>query len=47
MLFGEGISLLADRGFAFLRPVGALRDPRTGEYLQMDALFVRDRSNGT
>lgn len=41
MLFTEGVRLLAASGFAFARPVGALRDPRTREYLQMDALFVR------
>jgi hypothetical protein len=29
------------RGFRFARPVGFLAHPRTGEVLQMDALFVR------
>ena len=28
-------------GFEFLRPVGFLRAPKTGEFLQMDALFQR------
>jgi FkbM family methyltransferase len=32
---------MQDRGFEFLRPVGWLDDPNTGEMLQMDALFVR------
>jgi FkbM family methyltransferase len=32
---------MQDRGFRFLRPVGWLDDPNTGETLQMDALFVR------
>lgn len=41
MLFTEGVSLLAANGFSFARPVGALQDPRTKEFLQMDALFVR------
>ena len=32
-------AFLRDRGFRFVRPVGSLRDPATGEYLQIDALF--------
>ena len=46
MLFTEGIRLLDASGFAFARPVGTLRDPRTREYLQMDALFVRGSPEG-
>jgi len=41
--FLELAALIEDSGFRFLRPVGFLRDPRSGEYLQMDALFVRGR----
>jgi hypothetical protein len=32
---------MEDRGFEFLRPVGWLSDPRNGEVLQIDALFVK------
>lgn len=39
--FRELLTVMEDMSFRFLRPVGALRDPRTGEYLQMDALFSR------
>lgn len=33
--------------FSFLRPVGWLTAPETGEILQMDALFQRNVSNGS
>lgn len=33
---------LEDRGFGFEAIVGALESPRTGELLQIDALFARD-----
>lgn len=39
--FREILALMESLSFEFDRPVGSLRDPRTGEYLQMDALFVR------
>lgn len=39
--FAQLIAFMEAKGFAFLRPVGSLRDPRSGEYLQMDALFGR------
>jgi FkbM family methyltransferase len=35
------LEVMGDMGFRFDRPVGALMDPATGEYLQMDALFSR------
>ncbi len=41
MLFCDILKLLNAQGFGFSRPVGWLQDPRTGEVLQMDALFVR------
>jgi hypothetical protein len=44
MLFAEGVRLLVACGLAFARPVGALRDPGTKEFPQMDALFVRSPS---
>ena len=40
-LFLDFIQLMHARGFQFLRPVGWLCDPHTGEVVQMDALFVR------
>ena len=40
-IFREMLVLMESLGFEFVRPVGSLRDPRTGEYLQMDALFRR------
>jgi FkbM family methyltransferase len=43
-LFLEVVSLMDKAGFEFLRPVDWLTDPRTGEVLQADALFVRRRS---
>ena len=35
------VDQLARLGYRFLRPVDALRDPRTGEFVQLDALFAR------
>jgi len=42
-LFLELMDLLNGAGFRFDRPVGWLPDPKTGEILQMDALFSRVR----
>lgn len=42
--FMEMVSELATLGFDFVRPVGFLRDPADGEYLQIDALFKRSAS---
>lgn len=42
ILFLELLELMKPHGFRFLRPVGWLSDPQTGEILQMDALFERD-----
>jgi len=42
-LFVDIVNEMADYGFRFLRPVGWLSHPVTGEILQMDALFVRKR----
>jgi FkbM family methyltransferase len=39
--FMEVVRMMDVRGFEFLRPAGWLEDPRTGEALQMDALFAR------
>lgn len=46
MYQGEAVFMAIERkmrefGFEFLRPVGFLRAPDTGEFLQMDALFQR------
>jgi len=41
MLFMDIVRLMEGYGFSFLRPVGLLSDPRTGEIIQMDALFSR------
>jgi FkbM family methyltransferase len=41
-LFLDLTELMKRRGFKFLRPVGSLPDPRTGEMLQVDALFERE-----
>jgi FkbM family methyltransferase len=41
MLFMDIVRLMAEYGFQFLRPVGWLSHPKTGEFLQMDALFER------
>jgi FkbM family methyltransferase len=40
-LFIDLVQLVETFGFRFLRPVGWLTDPHTGEILQMDALFAR------
>ena len=41
LLFFGMIELMATFGFEFLRPVGWLSDPFTGEFIQIDALFCR------
>jgi FkbM family methyltransferase len=41
-LFGDLARTMEALGFRFIRPVGWLCDPRTGEMLQMDALFARN-----
>ena len=41
VLFLDMVALMKDRGFDFLRPVGWLSDPKTGEILQVDMLFAR------
>ncbi|MCK4577971.1 MAG: FkbM family methyltransferase [Candidatus Marinimicrobia bacterium] len=41
--FPELLELLEKFSFRFLRPVDWLQDPRTGEVLQMDALFWNER----
>lgn len=43
-LFPEMLQLMADNGFTFLRPLAWLKDPKTGEVLQMDALFGKGAS---
>jgi FkbM family methyltransferase len=40
-LFNELAAEMAGMGFDFVRPLSWLTDPRTGEILQMDALFAR------
>lgn len=40
-LFLDLVEMMAAAGFRFLRPVGWLSDPRSGEVLQLDALFER------
>ena len=40
-IFLDLVRLIESRGFHFIRPVGWLSDPRSGEILQMDALFSR------
>jgi FkbM family methyltransferase len=42
MIFTELQELVAQSGFKFLRPVGWLSNPETGQIVQMDALFVRE-----
>lgn len=42
--FTDLLDFAGDKGLRFVRPVGSLRDPHTGEYLQMDALFRSSRS---
>jgi FkbM family methyltransferase len=39
--FLEVINDLEEKGFRFERPVGAFKNPSTGEFLQIDALFSR------
>jgi FkbM family methyltransferase len=39
--FNELLPIMGSLGFRFLRPVDWLQDPKTGEVLQMDALFAR------
>ena len=41
MLFMDIVRLMEEYKFSFMRPVGWLSDPNTGEILQMDALFGR------
>ncbi len=41
LLFVDVVKIMESYGFRFLRPVGWLSDPKTGEILQMDALFIR------
>ncbi len=40
-LFLDLVEMMKGFGFRFLRPVGWLTDPRCGEVLQLDALFVQ------
>jgi FkbM family methyltransferase len=42
-LFMDIAGEMTDHGFRFARPVGWLNDPVTGEVLQTDALFIRQR----
>jgi len=39
--FNEILTIMAQKNFEFLRPVGWLSEPHTGEILQIDALFRR------
>ncbi len=41
LLFVDVVKIMESYGFRFLRPVGWLSDPKTGEILQMDALFIQ------
>lgn len=43
LVFMELAELLRGLGFRFARPISFLAHPRTGELLQMDALFVRSK----
>ena len=43
-VFTEILALMQSFGFRFLRPIDWLEYPRTGEILQMDALFARGDS---
>jgi len=45
MLFMDIVRLMEEYGFRFLRPVGWLSHPKTGEILQMDTLFKRQLKN--
>lgn len=40
-VFTEMLALMDNYGFRFVRPLDFLRDPKTGEILQLDALFER------
>lgn len=42
LLFMDLTQMMEEQGFRFRRPVGWLAEPRSGEILQMDALFTRD-----
>ena len=39
--FADMLELFEEKGFRFSRPLDFLADPKTGEFLQMDGLFVR------
>jgi FkbM family methyltransferase len=39
------LNLLSDRGFRFLRPLNMHFSPKTGEVIEMDALFVNANEN--
>lgn len=41
MLFLEMVRFVEGLGFTFLRPIGLLSDPQSGEIVQMDALFCK------
>lgn len=41
VLFLDMVAMMKNCGFDFLRPVGWLSNPKTGEILQMDMLFAR------
>lgn len=43
-VFHDMVYMMEERGFTFLKPVGFLVSPQTGEILQMDALFGKDHS---
>jgi len=45
-LFIDLVELMRTFEFSFLRPVGWLGDPQTGEILQIDALFGRNETVG-
>jgi hypothetical protein len=45
MLFMDIVRLMDEYGFQFLRPVGWLSEPKTGEILQMDTLFKRTKKS--
>lgn len=44
--FMEIARMMEERGFEFLRPVSWLTDPKSGEILQMDALFANSSDRG-
>ena len=43
-LFMDLVEIMRTSGFSFLRPVGFLTNPKTGEILQIDALFGRNET---